>query len=208
MRSVVGDLTRRAAVVLGAPAIVATIVSFGSGASSAPPIYPPDANWTDATLPDVKLIVDANLDVAFADAKTPAKDAKIDAPLDVSPPPIPPDPTPLVCDTVFVLGVQWNKGVVTIERARREKLPKKMQLPHHMGRFAVELYVGPTLLDRDRFDVPLLGDDGPASDPFGKGLVTIVDVRVPESDRPTRLVIWDRATDKRWTFDYPPKLSP
>jgi hypothetical protein len=191
------DLMRRGAVVLVAASIVGAFVLFGSGASSAPPAYPPDAGWSDAKLPDAKPIMDSG-----------SKDAKLDAPETEVAPPIPPDPTPLVCDTAFVLHVQWNKGVLSIEGARREKQLKKGTLPHHMGRFAVELYVGPTLLDRDRFDIPLIGDDGPTSDAFGKGLVTTIDVRVPESDRPTRMEIWDRATDKRWIFPYPPKLTP
>lgn len=205
MRSLGNELMRRCTIGLPPAAVVVAFVLAGSGVSSAPPIYPPDASWTDAKLPDAKPIYDATPSDAIWDSTK--KDAKSDAAIDVSPP-IPPDPTPLVSDSVFVLGVQWSKGVLSIEHARREKLPKKIALPHHMGRFAVELYVGPTLLDRDRFDIPLLGDDGPTSDTFGKGLVTTVEVRVPESDRPTRLEIWDRATDKRWIFAYPPKLQP
>jgi hypothetical protein len=203
MRPLAHDLIRRGAVIFAAIAVVGAVVLVVGGASSAPGgVYPPDASWTDAKLPDAKPIPDGGV------ADSGSKDAKTDAPETEVAPPIPPDPTPLVCETVFVLHVQWNKGVISIEGARREKMLKKGALPHHMGRFAVELYVGPTLLDRDRFDVPLLGDDGPMSDAFGKGLVTTLDVRVPESDRPTRMEIWDRATDKRWIFSYPPKLTP
>jgi hypothetical protein len=205
MRPLAHDLIRRVATVSAAASIVGALVLVVGGASSAPAgTYPPDASWSDAKLPDAKPIFDGAFEGM---SETGGKDAKLDAPETEVAPPIPPDPTPLVCETVFVLHVQWNKGVVSIEGARREKMLKKGVLPHHMGRFAIELYVGPTLLDRDRFDIPLLADDGPASDAFGKGLVTTLDVRVPESDRPTRIEIWDRATDKRWIFAYPPKLS-
>ena len=186
MRPLAIDLMRRSAAIAAAIALVGAVVLVVGGASSAPP---------------TKTSLDAGPDAL-------PKDAKPDAPDAEAAPPIPPDPTPLLCENVFVLHVQWNKGVLSIEGARREKLAKKGALTKHMGRFAVELYVGPTLLDRDRFDIPLLGDDGPTSDAFGKGLVTTIDVRVPESDRPTRMEIWDRATDKRWIFAYPPKLSP
>jgi len=204
MRSLANDLMRRGAAILAAMGLVGAALLVVGGASSAPAgVYPPDASWTDATLPDAKPPV---LDAAGGEEGP--KDAKPDALDAEAAPPIPPDPTPLVCEYAFVLHVQWNKGVLSIEGARREKQTKKGALPHHMGRFAVELYVGPTLLDRDRFDIPLIGDDGPTSDAFGKGLVTAIDVRVPESDRPTRMEIWDRATDNRWIFAYPPKLSP
>jgi hypothetical protein len=207
MRPLANDLMRRGAAILAAIGLVGAALLVVGGASSAPAgVYPPDASWTDAKLPDAKPPVFDTGDEAGNDAGT--KDAKPDAPDAETAPPIPPDPTPLVCDNAFVLHVQWNKGVLSIEGARREKQTKKGALPHHMGRFAVELYVGPTLLDRDRFDIPLIGDDGPTSEAFGKGLVTTIDVRVPESDRPTRMEIWDRATDKRWIFSYPPKLSP
>ncbi|GAC1571423.1 MAG: hypothetical protein NVS3B20_03390 [Polyangiales bacterium] len=133
-------------------------------------------------------------DIAFRPDTQGAHDAR----------PIPPDPTPLACDAAFVLTVHFQRGQLTIERVSRVAFPKKSALPRHFGRFAAELYVGPTLLERARFDFPLIQDDDAEGEAYAKGLDVRVLVRVPESDRPTRLEIWDRATDRRWTFAYPP----
>jgi hypothetical protein len=67
------------------------------------------------------------------------------------------------------------------------------------------MFSGPTLVERVRFDFPLINDDSLATEAYEKGLVTAVDVRIPDSDRPNKLEIWDRANDKRWKFEYPPK---
>ncbi|GAC1365696.1 MAG: hypothetical protein NVSMB47_17010 [Polyangiales bacterium] len=190
-----------APIAVAASAAVAIVLAGGGAAAS--PIVPPDAGWADASLPDGRP-TDARLPEIGGDARP---DVRPEVALD-APSPIPPDPTPLACDAVFVLSLRWSKGTLTLEHARRETLAKKTTLPRHFGRFAAELYVGPTLLERLRFDIPLLGDDGPIGDTYGKGLVTDVEVRVPDSERPTRLEIWDRATDRRWVLDYPPKLAP
>lgn len=119
---------------------------------------------------------------------------------------IQPDPTPLVADAVFVLSIRFDKGKVSIVKVVREKLPKKAAVPRKLGRFAVELLSGPTVVERVRFDFPLIHDDDVAGEAYAKGLDVTVDVRVPDSDRPNKLEIWDRATDKRWKYTYPPKV--
>lgn len=118
---------------------------------------------------------------------------------------IQPDPTPLVADAVFVLSIRFDKGKVSIVKVGREKLPKKAAVPRKLGRFAVELLSGPTVVERVRFDFPLIHDDDVAGEAYAKGLDVTVDVRIPDSDRPNKLEIWDRATDKRWKYTYPPK---
>ena len=126
--------------------------------------------------------------------------------LDTPPPkPIPPDPTPLAADAVFVLSVKFDKGNVTIAKVKHEKLAVKSAVERRMGRFAAELFSGPTLIERVRFDFPLINDDSKSAEVYEKGLNVTVDVRIPDSDRPNKLEIWDRATDKRWKFEYPPK---
>jgi hypothetical protein len=122
-----------------------------------------------------------------------------------APRPIAPDPSPLLSDSVFVLTVTFDKGAISIAKVEREKLPGKQAVVRRFGRFAAELYSGPTLLERVRFDFPLIADDDYAGDVYARGLTTSVKIRVPESDRPNKLEIWDRATERRWSFDYPPK---
>ena len=80
-----------------------------------------------------------------------------------------------------------------------------------MGRFAVELYVGRQLLDRVRFDFPLLGADELAGGPrmwssppsFERKLSTQAAVMIPHSERATRAILVDRATGRVWTLPWP-----
>jgi len=191
----------RVAVVIVAPALLAlaTIPLATSDAASATP----DASLPDSKPPPYPPSFDAGK--PKLDAAPPKKDA-LPPVVDAPPKPIPPDPTPLAADAVFILSVRFNKGDVTVTKVRREKLSMKMPIDRHFGRFAAELYSGPTVIERIRFDFPLINDDGPAAEAYSKGLDVTVEVKIPDSDRPNKLEIWDRATDKRWKLDYPPKL--
>lgn len=191
----------RALVVLSAPALFAlgTIPLAATDAVSATP----DAALDTFKPPPLPSSFDAGK--PKLDAALPKKDA-LPPLLDSAPPkPIPPDPTPLSADAVFILSVKYDRGSVSIVKVRREKLPVKGAVDRHMGRFAAELLSGPTVIERIRFDFPLINDDSKTAEAYEKGLVVTVDVKIPDSDRPNKLEIWDRATDKRWKFDYPPK---
>jgi len=194
----------RPAVVLVGPALfaLATIPLTTTDAASATPDAALDAHLPDSKTPPYPPSFDAGKPKLDAQLDAPKKDALL---VDAPPKPIPPDPTPLVADSVFVLSVRFNKGEVTVTKVRREKLPVKAAVDRHFGRFAAELYSGPTVIERIRFDFPLINDDSNASDIYAKGLDVTVDVKIPDSDRPNKLEIWDRATDKRWKLDYPPK---
>ena len=80
-----------------------------------------------------------------------------------------------------------------------------------MGRFAIELFEGPTLIERVRFDFPMLGapedlDGGYMAPPtFERKLTSRIGVMFPEVKRGTRLELWDRATDRRWPLPWPPE---
>ena len=82
-----------------------------------------------------------------------------------------------------------------------------------MGRFALELFEGPALIERVRFDFPLLGapepgDGGGASAPsFTQKLRTRIGVVFPATPRGTRLELWDRATNRRWSLPWPPSAA-
>lgn len=190
----------RVIVVLVAPALFAlgTIPLAASDAASATP-----DGGLDVSLDTAKPPYPMDGGKPKFDAALPKKDA---LPVDANTPkPIPPDPTPLFTDSVFILSVRFYKGTVSIVNVRREKLAMKAAVERRMGRFAAELFSGPTLIERIRFDFPLINDDSHASEVYEKGLDVTVNVRVPESDRPNKFEIWDRANDKRWQFEYPPK---
>jgi hypothetical protein len=136
-----------------------------------------------------------------------------DAGVPLEPPPAgyPPDPTPLVTRHQWVIDLRYRSGVVTYGGARRVELPTATATPRMMGRFAVELYVGKQLLDRVRFDFPLLGSDelagakrrwdSPVS--FERHLSTQAAVMIPHSERATRAILVDRATGGAWFLPWP-----
>jgi hypothetical protein len=131
----------------------------------------------------------------------------------------PPDPPPLVTRQQWSLRLGYRSGQVSLRGARRVELAKPASTPRVFGRFALELYVGKELVDRVRFDFPLLGADelvsaggGIAADnrspAFAPGLATQATIQVPRSDRPTRAAIVDRATGTVWPLPWPLDAAP
>jgi len=129
---------------------------------------------------------------------------------------IPPDPAPLSERGQWIFDLRYDKGDIYLLGAHGIQLPSPQVTPRAMGRFAVELYEGPTLIERVRFDFPMLlaGDmpdasrpkhDDPYQPAFDRKLVSRIGVMFPATARGTRLELWDRATDKRWPLPWPPK---
>jgi hypothetical protein len=133
------------------------------------------------------------------------------APLEPPPAGYAPDPTPLVTRHQWVIDLRYRSGSVTYGGARRVELPSAIGTPRMMGRFAIELYVGKQLLDRVRFDFPLLGADDFAGErrrwdsppSFARKLSTQAAVMIPHSERATRAVLVDRATGGAWFLPWP-----
>jgi hypothetical protein len=123
-----------------------------------------------------------------------------------------PDPPPLTTRHQWVIDLAYGKGEVSVRDSRRIALPRPTPTPRMMGRFAVELYVGRELIDRVRFNFPLLGAgdwgdddarwDAPPS--FERGLSASAAVVIPHSERTTRALIVDRATGREWPLAWPP----
>jgi hypothetical protein len=123
-----------------------------------------------------------------------------------------PDPPPLTTRNQWVLDLAYRAGEASLRDARRVTLLRPTPTARMMGRFAVELYIGRELLDRVRFNFPLLGAadigdesthwDAPPS--FERGLSASTAVMIPHSERATRAVIVDRATGRKWPLPWPP----
>lgn len=73
-----------------------------------------------------------------------------------------PDPTPLRAREQWVFDLKWHHGDVYLLGMHPLALDEPRETPRVMGRFALELYEGRTLLERVRFDFPLLGSDSAA----------------------------------------------
>jgi hypothetical protein len=111
--------------------------------------------------------------------------------------------------TQWIFDIRWSKGEPFLVAVHKIEQPAPQETPRAMGRFALELFEGPTVIERVRFDFPLLGDEpkdgGLRPVPyFGKNLTTRIGVMFPATSRGTRLELWDRATDKRWELPWPP----
>lgn len=144
---------------------------------------------------------DASTDAGnSADAKSQAK--------------IPPDPPPLSEREQWVFVLRWSKNEPYLVSIQKTDMGAPHPTPRVMGRFALELYEGPTLIERVRFNFPMLGggpepmDAGWKAPPrFEPGLTTRIGVLFPATKRGTRLELWDRATDRRWPLPWPPKTG-
>ena len=143
----------------------------------------------------------------------------LDAGLPVVPPapsvsPTPPDPPPLVERRQWVFDLRWDRGDVWLLGVQPLELPAPQATPRVMGRFAVELFegAGPALVERVRFDFPLLGapesDAGAGQPSIVRQLKTRIGVVFPATSRGLRLELVDRATGRRWTLPWPPRQWP
>lgn len=184
-----GALGRSLAVAVGA-CVVPLFVLVASGASAAQDggFYSGSPKNSDASL-------DARSDARSRDSGPIA--------------PIPPDPTPLEDKRQWVVDLRWVKGEVFLTAVHKVELEAPRATPRVMGRFALELFEGPTLLERVRFDFPGLIDGDIVDAGHGgapridKNLTTRIGVLFPRTARGTRFELWDRATDRRWPLGWP-----
>jgi hypothetical protein len=133
------------------------------------------------------------------------------------PPATVPDPDPpLKTALQWEYLLEYVKGDIRVAGVRRVELDRPVVTARHLGRFAFELWIGAELVDRVRFDFPLLAAD-PAPDGvrrplhdsprFGPGAETSQRVLVPASDRATSAVLIDRLTGSRVPLPWPPDPS-
>jgi hypothetical protein len=126
--------------------------------------------------------------------------------------PTAPDPPPLTERSQWVFDLRWDRGDAWLLGVRRVELAAPQVTPRAMGRFALELYEGKTLVERVRFDFPLLAvpdaDGGTGVPPLTQKLRTRVGVVFPATARGTRLELWDRATGRRWSLPWPADTPP
>jgi hypothetical protein len=118
-----------------------------------------------------------------------------------------PDPAPISERVQWVFDLRWSRGEVSLLAVNRLELRGAQPTPRSMGRFAIELFEGKALVERLRFDFPLLGASEPDATPT---LVTKLGTRTrlmfPATRRGTRLELLDRATNRRWPLPWPPRL--
>lgn len=126
----------------------------------------------------------------------------------------PPDPPAMSERMQWVFDLRWDRGEVYLLEVHKIDMGTPHPTPRVMGRFALELFEGPTLIERVRFDFPMLGvpeppDAGMRTQPrFEPKLKTRIGVLFPATSRGTKLELWDRARDVRVALPWPPHEGP
>jgi hypothetical protein len=120
-----------------------------------------------------------------------------------------PDPTPLVTKERWLFDLRYRGAVPRLVSVTRADLPAPAATARVFGRFAIELFEGSTLVERVRFDFPMITEphEGRGID-LERKLSTRIGVYFPRTQRGTRLELWDRATDRRWSLPWPPEAAP
>jgi hypothetical protein len=119
-----------------------------------------------------------------------------------------PDPEPLVEKHQFEYVIRHVSGELSVVSIAEKTHARPRATARRMGRFAFELWIGRELIDRVRFDFPLLAAEPAPSESSAPNLSQGADVEasilVPRSDRATRAQIVDRATGKVTVLPWPP----
>jgi hypothetical protein len=151
------------------------------------------------------------------DARTPAAEARAESSAEQATKrsSSPPDPEPLRQAEQYEYTFEYDTGRARFVAVRALKFREPVVTARKMGRFAVELWVGAELVDRVRFDFPLLAADDPPpkkrrplDDPprLTSGVLKAT-VLVPAAWRARRAVLVDRGTRQETELDWPPRLA-
>ena len=123
----------------------------------------------------------------------------------------PPDPEPLRTAAQWEYEIAADDGVLSVASVKRVDLSKPVVSARRMGRYAIELWIGSELVERVRFDLPLLsapvveGRKGAIVPPdLEKGAHVRTRVLVPRSERARRAVLVDRARELTTPLPWPP----
>jgi hypothetical protein len=125
-----------------------------------------------------------------------------------------PDPPPRASRKQWTIQVAAKNGKIAAERATSATLKAPVETPRVFGRFAVELYVGKELLDRARFNIPLMGDEPPQGNRnrlprprFDQNVSARVRVRIADHDRATYMLLVDRDSGAIQKLAWPPEAD-
>jgi hypothetical protein len=123
-----------------------------------------------------------------------------------------PDPEALKIARQWEYEILYDRGKISVQSVRERRYDKPIPTQRQMGRWAIELWIGHELVERVRFDFPLLGAEEPRTgrrplkEPpsFAEGATVSRVVLVPASPRATRAVLVDRATGSELELPWPP----
>jgi len=123
-----------------------------------------------------------------------------------------PDPPGHASKNHWVFEVASHDGKVSVDRVRAIAYAKPTETPRVMGRFAIELYVGKELLDRVRFNAPLMGAEPPIGNRnnfpkphFEENATSRFEARLADHPRASYLLVVDRESGATQKFFWPPE---
>ena len=124
----------------------------------------------------------------------------------------PPDPPARASRANWIFEMSARGGKITVDRVKPVTYAKPAETPRAIGRFALELYIGPELLDRVRFNVPLMGGEGSEGNRnglpkprFDQGVTVRINARMADNPRAAYLLVVDRETGDTQKFFWPPE---
>jgi hypothetical protein len=121
-----------------------------------------------------------------------------------------PDPAPLYATGRYQISVRWDKETPSILTVNTVDGVKAEAVERWAGRFALELFEDGVLIERARFNFPMLGAPEGGKSMAGaidKNLSSTTEVAFPATPRGNRFELRDRATGKRWQLAWPPKVE-
>jgi hypothetical protein len=123
-----------------------------------------------------------------------------------------PDPPAKASTKHWVFDVTVRRGRLFLTKARSISYAKPVETARVHGRFAVEFSVGNELLDRIRFDVPMMGlgpNEKSKRHPFPRpgldDVTTQVQVKIADNARTVSVRLVDRATGSLERYQWPPE---
>lgn len=124
----------------------------------------------------------------------------------------PPDPQPLRIAEQYEYTFRYENEKIRLDAVRPVRFAKPVVTARRVGRFAVELWIGHELVDRVRFDFPLLAASQPEPEkrhklyetPSLTGGPYTVTVLVPAAPRARMARFVDRATRRQAELTWPP----
>lgn len=157
--------------------------------------------------------------VASAPAPSPSASASASEPsaASVRPPSSPPDPEPLRLADQWEYELEYKAGKVSIVAARPKRFASPVVSARRFGRFALELWIGPELVERVRFDFPGLALEEPEKSgarrplygkpDLGRGADVRQKVLIPASPRARQALLVDRASGEAIRLPWPPDAA-
>lgn len=124
-----------------------------------------------------------------------------------------PDPEPLSNERQWQYELLYDSGNLSVLSVELRTFDKPITTARQMGRFAIELWRGRELIERVRFDFPMLAAEEPTAEggsPLSRppDLSAHAKVRrrvlVPDAKRPNRAILVDRAAGKELPLAWPP----